>query len=116
MLAVITPKIVLNGYEMLGRWGRNTIPLPPGQYHLHVHLPYLLPPKIGPAELTIWLQPGTALELEYRAPLWSYSRGALGPAPQPWNGKGFLIASLVIAVVGFAIGMVVLATTALSLG
>lgn len=114
MLAVITPKIVLNGYQMLGQWGRNTIPLAPGQYHLHVHLPYLLPPKIGPADLTIWLQPGTALELEYRAPLWTYSRGSLGPAPQPWNGKGCMIASLVIAGVGVLLGLALIVVAVLS--
>jgi hypothetical protein len=96
LLAMITPKIILNGHQMLVRWGRNTIPLPPGQYHLHVHLPYFLPSQIGPADLTVWLQPGMALELEYRAPVWAYSRGALGPAPQPWNGKGCIIALLAI--------------------
>ncbi|MEV4457444.1 hypothetical protein [Microbispora sp. NPDC049633] len=108
MLAMITPKIVINGRQMLGRWGRNTIPLPPGQYHLHVHLPYLLPARIGPADLTIWLQPGMALELEYRAPMWTYSRGALGPAPQPWNGMGCAITSLVIAGVGVALLLVLI--------
>ncbi|MEV4168123.1 hypothetical protein [Nonomuraea sp. NPDC049709] len=96
LLAMFTPNIVLNGHLMPGRWGRNTIPLPPGRHHLHVHLPYLLPSQIGPADLTVWLQPGTALEVEYRAPMWAYSRGALGPAPQPWNGKGCVIALLTI--------------------
>src|SRR5690606_16849342 len=84
-------------HHMLGRWGRNTIPLPPGQYHLHVHLPYFLPAQIGPADLTIWLQPGTTLELEYRAPLWAYSRGALGSAPQPWNGMGCMVTLLAVS-------------------
>ncbi|GII77567.1 hypothetical protein Sru01_25490 [Sphaerisporangium rufum] len=91
--------IILNGYPMLGRWGRNVIPLPPGQYHLHVHLPYVMPQRIGPADLTIWLQPAMALDVEYRAPLWAYARGALGPAPQPWNGKGCFIPLLVLLVI-----------------
>ncbi|WP_127932450.1 hypothetical protein [Nonomuraea polychroma] len=108
LLAMITPKIILNGHQMLVRWGRNTIPLPPGQYQLHVHLPYFLPSRIGPADLTVWLQPGMALELEYRAPLWAYSRGALGPAPQPWNGKGYIIAMLAILAGALALQLILI--------
>ncbi|MBB6346435.1 hypothetical protein ACWGH8_13860 [Nonomuraea muscovyensis] len=115
MLAMITPTIVINGHPMPGRWGRNAIPLPPGQHHLNVHLPYLLPAQIGPADLTIWLQPGTALEVEYRAPLWAYSRGALGPAPQPWNGKGCMITLLAVAGGGLALLLALVVITALSL-
>ncbi|WP_433422376.1 hypothetical protein ACQP1V_12920 [Microtetraspora malaysiensis] len=116
MMAVITPKIMLNGHQMLGRWGRNIIPLPPGQYHLHLHLPYLLPPQMGPADLMIWLQPGMTLELEYRAPVWAYSRGALGPAPQPWNGKGAAIAltAIVGGILALMLALVIFA--ALSVG
>ncbi|MEU8177907.1 hypothetical protein AB0C14_33975 [Microbispora hainanensis] len=119
-LALITPTIMLNGYQVPGRWGRNVIPLSPGQYQLHVHLPYLLPARIGPADLTIWLQPGMALELEYRAPMWAYARGALGPAPQPWNGKGIVITLLAIAGGGLALlaalFLLLIAATLLSSG
>ncbi|MEV5896842.1 hypothetical protein [Nonomuraea fuscirosea] len=96
MLSMITPTVVVDGRPMPGRWGRNAIVLPPGQHHLHVHLPYLLPSQIGPADLTIWLQPGMSLDVEYRAPLWAYSRGALGPPPQQWNGMGITIALMAI--------------------
>ncbi|WP_218001746.1 hypothetical protein [Microtetraspora malaysiensis] len=116
MMAVLTPKIMLNGHQMLGRWGRNIIPLPPGQYHLHLHLPYLLPPQMGPADLMIWLQPGMTLELEYRAPMWAYSRGALGPAPQPWNGKGAAIALSAIAGGMLALLLALVVFAALSVG
>ncbi|MFF3668931.1 hypothetical protein [Microtetraspora malaysiensis] len=116
MMAVITPKIMLNGHQMLGRWGRNIIPLPPGQYHLHLHLPYILPPQMGPADLMIWLQPGMTLELEYRAPVWAYSRGALGPAPQPWNGKGAAIALTAIVGGMLALLLALVIFAALSVG
>jgi hypothetical protein len=116
MLAMITPTIVLNGHQMLGRWGRNVIPLPPGQYHVHVHLPYFLPAQIGPADVTVWLQPGMMLEAEYRAPLWAYSRGALGPAPQPWNGKGCVIALAVVGGSALAFLLMLIVIAALSLG
>ncbi|WP_200824411.1 hypothetical protein [Nonomuraea solani] len=116
LLAMITPMIVLNGHAMPGRWGRNLIPLPPGRHHLHVHLPYLLPARIGPADLTIWLQPGMALELEYRAPLWTYSRGSLGTAPQPWNGKGCLIGLLAVPAGALVLLAILIAVAMLSYG
>src|SRR5690606_16399391 len=65
MLSMITPMISVNGHLMPGRWGRNMIPVPPGQSHVHIHLPYLLPPRIGPADTTVWLRPGEVVELEY---------------------------------------------------
>ncbi|TDD07988.1 hypothetical protein E1294_47870 [Nonomuraea diastatica] len=84
-------------------------------HHVHVHLPYLLPAQIGPADLTVWLQPGMAYEVEYRAPVWAYARGALGPAPQPWNGQGCMIALLVIAGGGLLLLFLLILITALSL-
>jgi len=96
MLGMITPIIVIDGRPMQGRWGVNVIPLPPGRHHLHVHLPYLMPQRIGPADLTIWLQPGMSLPVEYRAPMLAFSNGALGPAPQRWPGMGCFVAILAI--------------------
>lgn len=115
MLGLMTPAITLNGYPVPGRWGRVPIPLAPGQYHLHIHLPYLMPSQIGPADLTVWLQPGQALELEYRAPLWAYSRGALGTGPQPWPGKGIMI-GLVTFLLLFILLIVVLVIVAIVAG
>src|SRR5690606_37749848 len=96
--SMITPMISVNGHLMPGRWGRNMIPVPPGQSHVHIHLPYLLPPRIGPADTTVWLRPGEVVELEYRAPLWAFSRGALGPAPQQWPGKAVIY--ILVALLG----------------
>jgi hypothetical protein len=88
----IKPKIFLNGHEIAGVWGRNVIPVQPGQHHLHVYVPYFLPSKIGPADLAVPVQPGQTVELEYRAPLWAFSQGSLGPPPQKYNGLGIIIA------------------------
>lgn len=114
MFRMFTPVVMLNGHHVPGvRWGRLPIPIQPGQYHLHVHIPYLLPAQIGPADQTIWIQPGGVLEVEYRAPLWAYSRGALGPAPQPWPGRvaqlvilGFLGAFLLLIFAGVVAAVV----------
>ncbi|MEQ4721189.1 hypothetical protein [Nonomuraea sp. B19D2] len=57
-----------------------------------------------------------ALELEYRAPLWAYSRGALGTAPQPWNGKGCLITLLAIPACTLVLLLILLVFALLSYG
>jgi hypothetical protein len=87
ILALFKPYIAVDGqqYPQQG-WGRTIIPVPPGQHHVHVHVPYWLPPKLGPADLPVVLSPGQTLELEYRAPSFAFSPGALGNPPQPWNG------------------------------
>lgn len=92
----IKPKIFLNGHEVPAVWGRNVVPVQPGQHHLHVYVPYFLPPKVGPAELAVPVHPGQPpVELEYRAPLWAFSKGSLGPPPQKYNGMGIMIGLLV---------------------
>ena len=95
----IKPKIFLNGHQVAAVWGRNVIPVQPGQHHLHVHVPYFLPPKVGPADLAVPVHPGHTVELEYRAPLWTFSRGSLGAPPQKYNGAGIMIGITVAAVV-----------------
>jgi hypothetical protein len=96
----IKPKLFVNGHEVPAQWGRNVIPVQPGQHHLHVYLPYFLPPKVGPADLAVPVQPGQAVELEYRAPVWAFSKGSLGPPPQRYNGLGLMI--------GVSVGVLVL--------
>lgn len=95
----IKPKLFVNGHEVAAVWGRNVIPMPPGQHHLQVYVPYFLPSKVGPAELAVPVQPGQTAELEYRAPLWAFSAGSLGPPPQKYNGMGITIGIMVAAIV-----------------
>lgn len=85
------PQITINGQQTQGRWGRNEIPLPPGQHQLTIHLPYLIPSEIGRASLMVPVQAGQSVELEYRAPMTVFNAGALGVPPQQWNGMGLLI-------------------------
>lgn len=101
LFAFVRPKILLNGWKVPHtRWGHNVIPIPPGRYHLQVYVPYYLPSRVGPAELTVSVHPQQPTVVVYRAPVWTFSRGALGPSPQPWNGFG-----IIVGVVG---GMVLL--------
>ncbi|GIM96650.1 hypothetical protein Ato02nite_084430 [Paractinoplanes toevensis] len=96
MLGLFKPVIEINGQRAGNAWGRQVIPLQPGQYHLHVHVPYLWP--LGPADLPVNVYPGQSVELEYRAPMIAFIKGALGAPPQKWPG---LVATIILfAIVG----------------
>ncbi|AGL18876.1 hypothetical protein [Actinoplanes sp. N902-109] len=86
LLGLFKPEISVNGYVAARAWGRTEIPVPPGQHHLHVHVPYLLPSRIGSADLGVTVQPGQVVEVEYRAPTIAFIDGAIGPPPQKYPG------------------------------
>ena len=93
----VKPKIVLNDEVIpVWGWGRTVLPLAPGQYQLHVHTPYFFPKRAGRADHTVAVPPGQLVELEYRAPMFSFSRGSLGPPPQRYKGIGAIIAMMTI--------------------
>ena len=93
--------VTVNGQPYQVPWSKRTvIPLPPGQYHLHVHVPYLIPTQVGKADLPINVGGGRPIELEYKAPLWAFSPGSLGTPPQKYNG---VLATVLIMVIPLAI-------------
>ena len=101
VLFFFKPKIAVDGQEVpVSTWGRNHVPARPGQHQVHVHVPYFLPSKLGPADATVDVRPGQAAELEYKAPMWSFSPGSLGIGPQKYNGVGITLA---IAVIPFVV-------------
>ena len=69
------------------------VPVAPGHHHVHVHVPYVLPSRIGSADLAVTTAPGQSVELEYRAPMIAFLSGSLGTPPQEYNG---MTASVVI--------------------
>lgn len=94
---LIKPKIEIDGHQYPNAvWGGNNIPLPPGQHHVHVHAPYLIPTRVGPVDTTINVVPNQVVQLEYKLPVFIFSKGAIGPAPQPYNGVGAAIALFVV--------------------
>ena len=81
------PVITVNGYPIpTATQGRNVVPTHPGPCQVHVHLKYFLPPQLGPADYQHVVGPGQWIELEYKPPMWSFSKGSLGPPPQSYNG------------------------------
>jgi hypothetical protein len=98
MLGLFKPKVSIDGYEFTGSWGRSVIPVTPGQHNVQVHIPYFLPPRLGPADAPVMVHPGQTLELEYRAPLIAFISGSLGTPPQKYNGA---TAMIIIGVITF---------------
>jgi hypothetical protein len=65
---------------------------------VHVHTPYFFPQRVGPADYAAIVYPGQFIELEYKAPLFTCSRGSLGPPPQRYNGMAVIIGVMAAAV------------------
>jgi hypothetical protein len=109
LLFFFKPKIRVDGQEApVSGWGRTHVPARPGQHQVHVHVPYFLPSKLGPADATADVRPGQVAQLEYKAPLWSFSAGALGVGPQKYNGVGITLA--VVAIPFILLFLVILLT------
>ncbi|MFT3899170.1 MAG: hypothetical protein QM728_02860 [Gordonia sp. (in: high G+C Gram-positive bacteria)] len=113
ILAFLKPKVAINGQLIPAQWGANSIPLPPGQHHVHVHVPYFLPSRLGPADLMVNIAPQQTVPLEYRAPMWAFSPGSMGAAPQSYNGVGLTIAMMIVPfALLFLMLLLMVATTA----
>ena len=113
LLFFFKPKIAIDGQEVpVSGWGRTHLPARPGRHHVHVHVPYFLPPKLGQADATADVRPGQAAELEYKAPLWAFSAGSLGVGPQKYNGVGITLA--VVAIPFIVLFLVILLTIVLA--
>jgi hypothetical protein len=113
VLFFVKPKIAVDGQEIpVSAWGRTHVPAGPGQHHVHVYVPYFLPPKLGPADATADVRPGQVAELEYKAPMWAFSAGSLGAGPQKYNGVGITIA--IVAIPFVLLFLVILLTIVLA--
>jgi hypothetical protein len=113
ILLLFKPKIAVDGHETQAPdWGRTVVPARPGQHRVHVHVPYLLPQRLGPADTVVDVYPGRLSELEYKAPVWAFSPGSLGNPPQSYNGVGITIgvlAAIVVVAIIFPMILVMLA-------
>ena len=113
LLYFFKPKIAVDGQEIpVAGWGRTVVPTRPGQHHMHVYVPYFLPSRLGPADATADVRPGLVAELEYKAPLWSFSAGSLGVGPQKYNGVGITIA---VAAIPLALALLVIFISVLAI-
>ncbi|MDI6098160.1 hypothetical protein QLQ12_06030 [Actinoplanes sp. NEAU-A12] len=100
LLQLVKPVLIVDGQPVRMNW-RNpaVVPVSPGQHHVHVYTPYLIPRRMGKADLVVTAQPGQTVELEYRSPLVVFARGALGSPPQGYPGMAAFIILMIISLV-----------------
>jgi hypothetical protein len=98
LLRLYTPVLEVDGQDVPATWGRVVTSVALGPHLVHVHVPYLMPARIGAADTTVVAPPGHTVELEYRAPLLSFMGGALGAPPQRYPGQTAALILLVVAV------------------
>jgi hypothetical protein len=95
----VKPNFELDGQPAIpGTGGTNTFPVAPGPHRVCMYTPYLLPARVGPAEVVVDVPPGQNVHMEYKAPLIVWAKGSLGPPPQRYNGLWFYWALLAIVV------------------
>jgi hypothetical protein len=107
LLALVKPVLIIDGQPVRMGWNAPVmVPVAAGQHHVHVHTPYLLPRRMGKADLVVTAYPGRPVELEYRSPLVVFAGGALGSPPQRYPGTAafliLMVLTLVLAVCGVA--------------
>ncbi|MFC7529819.1 hypothetical protein [Actinoplanes sp. GCM10030250] len=98
LLGLYTPVLEVDGQPVPASWGRVVTSVTLGPHHVHVHVPYLMPSRIGVAETDVVAVPGRTVELEYRAPLLSFMAGAIGSPPQRYPGLAAAVILLVVTV------------------
>ncbi|MFC4069597.1 hypothetical protein [Actinoplanes subglobosus] len=86
LLRFSAPVLEIDGQGVPAYWGRVVQSVTLGEHHVHVHVPCVAPSRIGSADTTVVAVPGRTVELEYRAPMLSFLRGALGVPPQRYPG------------------------------
>ncbi|MEU4161525.1 hypothetical protein [Actinoplanes sp. NPDC026670] len=97
LLRLYVPVVEIDGQGVPAYWGRVVQSVALGEHHVHVHVPCLAPSRIGSADTTVVALPGHTVELEYRAPMLSFLRGALGLPPQRYPGAAAAAALLLCA-------------------
>jgi hypothetical protein len=100
LLALVKPVLIIDGQPVGMRWNDPVVvPVRPGQHHVHVHTPYLIPRRMGKADLVVTAHPGQTVELEYKSPLVVFAGGALGSPPQKYPGMAAFIILMVLTLV-----------------
>ena len=115
LLRFCTPVLAIDGRPLPAGWGRPVVTtVAPGRHHIRVSVPYLIPRRIGAADVMVDAVPGRTVELEYRAPLLTFLKGAFGTPPQKYPGMAATVVMLILTLLlgVFAFGTAARTTTA----
>ncbi|WIM99512.1 hypothetical protein ACTOB_003169 [Actinoplanes oblitus] len=107
LLGFVRPVLTIDDQPVRAAWRRRiVVPVSPGPHLLRAHVPYLVPRRIGGAELPVGVAPGQMISLEYRAPVLVFLRGTLGSPPRKYPGlAAAVLLSVVLAVTALGTGM-----------
>jgi hypothetical protein len=106
---LIPPTVLLNGYPIQVRYGRNDIPVYAGPLHIDISSRWML--TYGKAALDCTVLPNQAVPVFYASPYHQFaSAGSIGHSKVKRNGLGF-----VLGLVGtvFAVALLIILLAAL---
>ncbi|MGL6236465.1 MAG: hypothetical protein ACRC20_14095 [Segniliparus sp.] len=95
VLFLTGPSASVDGVELVRKWGKQLLPVAPGQHLVEIHTRYLWP--MGRASLPVFVQPGQTVPVFYQAPTIAWLKGAIGHAPQ--KAPGLVLTVVLLAVV-----------------
>ena len=90
---LIPPTVLLNGYPIQVRYGRNDIPVFAGPLHIDISSRWMM--TYGRAALDCTVQPNQAVPVYYASPYHQFaSTGSIGHSKVKRKGLGFLLGVL----------------------
>ncbi|MDO9456052.1 hypothetical protein [Nocardioides sp.] len=101
---MISPAVTLNGYPVPTSYGENTLPVPPGRWHVAVQAQWMR--VYGQADVDVDVTSGQAVRLFYAAPWHQFSSGSIGFEKQKRKGGGVFLAmmlALLLVVAAFVV-------------
>ncbi|MBZ0120050.1 MAG: hypothetical protein K8H88_23880 [Sandaracinaceae bacterium] len=70
------PAVEINGHRFDVPWGTQVAPMPPGQYHVKIYVPYLFGPACV-AETQVQIHPGHVTGLAYETAFFIFMAGSI---------------------------------------
>ena len=107
--AWIAPQVYVNGWVLPQRFGRSTVPVPPG--HVRVDVVVQWTKKFGRASLDLQMAPGQVVPVFYATPYHVFAKGAIGHVKQRRPGLLGILLPLVV-LVGIVVAAAVIGATA----
>ena len=73
---MLSPRVRLNGYPVVSKYGENVFPVPPGRWHIDVDCQWLR--TYGQAAIDVDLAEGQSVDVYYASPYHQFTTGRIG--------------------------------------
>lgn len=107
--SIITPTLLLNGYQVASRYGDNGFQVPAGTHRVELFAQWMR--RYGQALLDVQVPPGGRVDVFYAAPWHQFTTGSIGFQKQSRKGTW-----LIVALAAFLLLFCVIIPAALVLG